>query len=93
MKTKPLYEISDIEAMPAVEKMIDASVKFADGAITYEQLWCRCRGYRRNMAVQKVKDQELGRLLYQLSLDFMCWKDENDEIVKQSAMLVAQWAR
>lgn len=79
------------EGRKLVEKMMAACIDFAEGKITFNQLWYHSRGYRRNGAIQKcVKDDRLRYLLFQLHMDFMCWKDDRDDIICRSAAQVAE---
>ena len=93
MKTKQVrpWEIPVAEAVRRVEKMIDACVKYSRGYITFDQLWYRCRGDRNNYASHKIEDKRLAYLLFQLNMDFMCWRGERDDMIQQSALQVVEW--
>ena len=81
--------IPQAEVARNVERMIEACVLFSKGAIGLEQLWYRMRGDRRSLSIQQVQDRLLGYLLYQLHMDFICWRGARDDIIRRSALQVA----
>lgn len=85
-----LFTCMDAQTQKTIEKMIAACVQFGHGEITFNQLWYRVRGDQKLSAIQKILDTELGYLLYQLYMDFICWKDDRDDIIRRSAFEVFQ---
>lgn len=73
------------EETKLVERMIQACEQYCQGQISFNQLWYRCRGQKLGQAVHKVADPDLSYLLFQLHMDFICWKGERNDIIRKSA--------
>lgn len=86
---KPAVPLSADEAK-LIERMIRGCGEYVAGKITLDQLWYRCRGDRLGRAIQHVAGRELGYMLYQLHMDFICWYRDRNDIVHRSAEQVLE---
>ena len=77
------------EKKDPIEKMLAACVGFKQGNKTLKQVWYAVRGHRNNMLIQQLKDRKLGSLLFHLSLDFVTWYGDRDDLVETSVRQVA----
>jgi hypothetical protein len=83
------FHLTEEKAYQMIERAMRACIDYSTGKLTMDQVWHRVRGDRFLLAAQIYPDDDLGAMLYELSMSFFTDRETFPDVLHRSILEIA----